>query len=104
MAPRPTSDTPCPHCHAPAVRDHRRWGPLLLGAAYLYASATVVLGSLLGPAVLAVLPWIIFGGIGTVTAAHQLATREPECQACGKIARPASVVEPTQPRELRHAA
>lgn len=79
----------CPHCRAslPAPRS-RTLSVLALSLAWVGAMTMVFVGILTGPIIIFLLPFLVPGGIAMVTAAHQYAFAEHECEACGKLVEP----------------
>lgn len=79
----------CPHCRAslPAPRS-RTLSVLALSLAWVGAMTMVFIGILTGPIIIFLLPFLVPGGISMVTAAHQYAFAEHECEACGKLVEP----------------
>lgn len=100
-----TSSRPCQHCGSSDIDRPPPSATALLAAAYVYAGVSVVGASLLGPAILMILPFLVVGGMSAVTAAHQLADRMPHCRACGRYAPiPSDTSEPAPPSEACRAA
>ena len=76
----------CPHCHATLPQTPARplrWA--VVGLAWTVTMALVFAGSLLGPTVIFVLPFLITGGMGAITGAHAWAWGDRACGACGKL-------------------
>jgi hypothetical protein len=101
-----SSDEFCPHCHTlgSVRRPHRGW-MVALSACWAYGFvATFAVGNI-GPFIMIVLPFFLFGTVALITEVHARATAEPQCDVCGKI-----VVAGTEllalpvHEDLRHAA
>lgn len=76
----------CPHCHADLPETLPRALRLaVVAAAWTLTMGLVFGGALLGPLVILVLPLLIPGGMGLITAAHTWAFADLECEACGKL-------------------
>ena len=76
----------CPHCHAalpPTLP--RALRVAVVAAAWTLTMGLVFGGALLGPLVILVLPLLIPGGIGLITAAHTWAFADQVCETCGKL-------------------
>ena len=80
----------CPHCQAigTVTRPSPLWRVAEI-AAWFVTATSVFLISLIGPFIVALGPVVLFTSAGTLGFLHDRATAEPECAACGKIARPA---------------
>jgi hypothetical protein len=103
--------TRCPHCHSlvpkPPSRMIRR---LALGGAWIVVMAMVFGASLIGPFVIAILPFMVFAGIALVTAAYEFAHADRICAVCGRAyeldgerVEPAVAVETRPIPALSHA-
>lgn len=76
--------------HGPKARARSRprppgrpLGSLLIGAAWLTAALMVLASIMLGPAIIFVIPWLLFGGMSTVTAAHRYAHDDDRVERLG---------------------
>lgn len=78
--------THCPHCRASlSAPRSRTLSVLALALAWIGAMTMVFIGILTGPIIIFLLPFLVPSGIAMVTAAHQYAFAEHECEACGKL-------------------
>lgn len=58
----------------PTGARRRPYGSLVVAGAWVAAFLMVSASIMLGPAITLVLPWLIFGGMSTVTAAYRYAS------------------------------
>ena len=98
----------CSSCHRDTVvRRSAAWKVALVGG-YVLFGLMVFGASLLGPTIMAALPFLAATGMGLLPWLHERAGAEPSCSACGKLqpagAERASVHEHALEVELPHAA
>lgn len=75
----------CSSCHRDTVvRPRAMWKVALVGG-YVIFSAMVFGASLLGPTIMAALPFLVGTGMGLLPWLHDKAGAPAECSACGKL-------------------
>jgi hypothetical protein len=76
----------CPHCNAHAVPLVNPLWKVANAFAWMYAAASVLGASLIGPMIIGVLPFLFLGGVCLITETHRRAYATPACDACGRYA------------------
>lgn len=81
-----TSSVRCPNCQTRTPKLPDRWLRVsVVALAWLSATAGVFIGIATGPFIIIFLPLVLWGGIVTVTAAHQFAFGDLICRSCGRV-------------------
>ena len=86
----------CSSCHRPdsVTRPSSAWKAALVGG-YVLFSLMVFGASLLGPTIMAVLPFLAATGLGLLPWLHDRAGAPAACTACGKL-QPSEASEPSE--------
>jgi len=76
------------------------WWKVALGAAYVGLNVAVCLLMFLGPHMVISAPVWLFGFLGLLGPAHEQATADPTCPACGKYFETAADVKAAPARSV----